>query len=162
MPAFEGTCALIASLPKPRDKTGAQGVHVSLIIADPEPIGAFVGISISEAVLQIGVLLSVFGYMLYLQPWLALLCIVVFSPQLVFVPLMQRAINRRVHARITVLRAAGVGVLEAKTKEVETALQHEMRFAKIFRLNVGIFKLKFSMNFLMNLTQNFGKVLVLA
>jgi ABC-type bacteriocin/lantibiotic exporter with double-glycine peptidase domain len=36
-----------------------------------------------------------------------------------------------------------------------------MRFAEIFQLNLGIFKLKYSMKFLMNLTQNFGKVIML-
>ena len=155
------TSALIASLPIQRNKSDAQGIEVSLMIAEPEPIGAFVGISVSEAVLQVGVLLSVFGYMLYLQPWLAALSLAVFSPQLVFVPFMQRAINRRVQARITLMREAGVGVLAAKAKEVETKLRQEMRFEEIFRLNLGIFKLKFSMNFLMNLTHNFGKVMVL-
>ena len=36
-----------------------------------------------------------------------------------------------------------------------------MRFTEIFELNLRIFKLKYSMNFLMNLTQNVAKVAVL-
>ena len=105
--------------------------------------------------------IGVFGYMFYLQPLLAVVSFAMFSPQFVFVPLMQRAINRRVRARIAVLRQASVGVLLQKTSDVERALQQELRFAEIFELNLGIFKLRYSMKFLMNLTQNFGKVVIL-
>jgi len=154
------TSALVASLPPQR--AAAQGVGVALILAEPDPIGEFVGIAVSELVLQAGILLSVFGYMFYLQPWLALVTLAIFSPQLVFVPVMQRAINRRVQARVLMLRQASAGALRSKESEVEEALRQEMRFAEIFELNLGIFKLRYSMKFLMNLTQNFGKAVVLA
>lgn len=156
------TSALVDSLPELRGKAGVQGVEISLILAEPEPIGAFVGISVSEVVLQVGILVSVFGYMFYVQPLLALVSLAVFSPQFVFVPLMQRAINRRVQARIAVLREASVGVLVNGTSETERALKQELRFAEIFQINLGIFKLKYSMKFLMNLTQNFGRIIILA
>jgi ABC-type bacteriocin/lantibiotic exporter with double-glycine peptidase domain len=155
------TSALVDSMPEQRGKAGIQGVEISLILAEPEPIGAFVGISVSELVLQIGILLSVFGYMFYIQPLMAVVSLAVFSPQFVFVPLMQRAINRRAQSRIAILREATVGVLQAGTGDVERALAQDLRFAEIFQLNLGIVKLKYSMNFLMNLTQNFGKVIVL-
>jgi ABC-type bacteriocin/lantibiotic exporter with double-glycine peptidase domain len=45
---------------------------------------------------------------------------------------------------------------------METALRQEMRFSEIFVLNLGIMKLKYSMNFLMNITQNSAKIVVLA
>jgi len=138
-----------------------QGVQISMILAEPEPIGAFTGDAISEPLLQTGILISVFGYMLYTQPLLAAVSILMFSPQFLFVPVMQRAINRRVQSRIVVLRETSVGVLPGKVDEVQTALRQEMRFAEIFELNMGIFKLKYSMNFLMNLTQNVAKVVVL-
>ena len=156
------TSALVDSLPHRHAEAAVQGVEISLILAEPEPIGAFVGISVSELILQVGILLSVFGYMFYIQPLLAIVSLAVFSPQFVFVPLMQRAINRRVQARIAILREASVGVLVNSTHETEKALQQEMRFAEIFQLNLGIFKLKYSMKFFMNLTQNFGKVIILA
>ncbi len=156
------TSALVDSLPHGHTAPGVQGVEISLILAEPEPIGGFVGISVSELVLQVGILLSVFGYMFYIQPLLAIVSLAVFSPQFVFVPLMQRAINRRVQSRIAILREASVGVLMNSTVETEKALQQEMRFAEIFQLNLGIFKLRYSMKFFMNLTQNFGKVIILA
>jgi len=155
------TSALVQSRPELRGQAGVQGVEISLILDEPEPIGIFVGVAISEFVLQVGILLSVFGYMFYLQPLLAVVCLAAFSPQFVFVPLMQRAINRRVQSRIAVLRQASVGVLREGTQDVERALQQEMRFAEIFQLNLGIFKVRYSMKFFMNLTQNFGKAVML-
>jgi len=154
------TSALVSSLPP--QQSGAQGVGVALILAEPDPIGEFVAIAVSELVLDAGILLSVFAYMFYLQPWLALVTLAIFSPQLVFVPLMQRAINRRIEARILVLRQAGAGALRSRESEVQEALRQELRFAEIFELNLGIFKLRYSMKFLMNLTQNLGKAVVLA
>jgi len=154
------TTSLVASLPAQRAKPGVKGVEISLILAEPEPIGGFVGVAISEPVLQIGILLSVIGYMFYVEPMLAVVSIVLFSPQFVFVPLMQRAINRKVRIRIAVLRQASAGVL-ARANETERALKQQLRFAEIFQLNLGIFKLRYSMKFLMNLTQNFGRVVIL-
>ena len=154
------TNKLVSSLPP--QQLAAQGVGVALIVAEPDPIGEFVGVAASEVVLQAGILLSVFGYMFYLQPSLAVVTLAIFSPQLVFVPLMQRAINRRVQARVLVLRQASAGTLRLRESELEDALRQEMRFAEVFELNLGIFKLRYSMKFLMNLTQNFGKAVVLA
>ena len=151
---------LVDSLPISQRGPGARGVEISMILAEPEPIGGFVGIAVSELVLQIGILLSVFGYMFYMQAPLALVCLLIFSPQFVFVPLMQRAINRRVQTRINVLRQTSVGVLLSGT-EAERAVRQRQRFAEIFELNLGIFKLRFSMKFLMNLSHNLGKVVVL-
>jgi ABC-type multidrug transport system fused ATPase/permease subunit len=144
-----------------RTSAGVRGVEISLILAEPEPIGGFVGIAVSELVLQIGILLSVFGYMIYMQPQLALVCILVTLPQLVFVPLMQLAINRRVQSRITVLRRVSAGVLREASSEADREHRQKLRFAEIFHLNLGIIKLRFSMKFLMNFTQNAGKVIVL-
>ena len=143
------------------DEPDIQGVEISMILAEPEPIGAFAGVAVSEPVLQFGILASVFGYMLYMEPLLAAVSIAMFSPQFVFVPLMQRAINRRIQSRIVVLRQTSVGVLPNHAGELQTAAQQKLRFARIFELNLGIFKLKYSMNFLMNLTQNIAKVVVL-
>jgi len=155
--------ALVDSMPGRRARAGIQGVEISLILPEPEPIGGFVGVVVSELVLQAGTLLSAFAYMFYMQPVLALTCLLIFLPQLVFVPVMQAAINRRVQSRINVLRQASVGVLVsgAAEAEVERIFKQELRFAEIFSLNLGVVKLRYSMHFLMNITHNFAKIVVL-
>ena len=139
------------------DSGGAGGVEVSMMLSEVEPIGSFIGLSISEPLLQGGILLSVFGYLAFLEPWLALLAIGIFSPQLVFVPLIQGAINRRVERRIQTLRKVSGGIVDAASSgNGVDEPRREQQVAQVFRLNMGVFKLKFSMSFLMNLLHHLG------
>lgn len=140
----------------------AEGVEIAMVLSETEPVGGFVGISLSEPLLQGGVLLSVFGYMIYLQPQMALLCLLVFSPQFVFVPLMQRAINRRAWARIQTLRDVSGGIVGAVPGDAASTILQNGRIDRVFGLNMGIYKLKFSMNFFMNLMYHLGVAVTLA
>jgi len=77
----------------------ARGVGAAMLVGEVEPIGGFVGSSLSEPLLQGGILLSVFAYIVHIDRWMAAAAFALFVPQLVFVPLMQGAINRRAGAR---------------------------------------------------------------
>ena len=92
---------------------GDAGVRISIIVSEAEAVGGFAGGSFSEPVLNAGILLSVFGYMLYVEPWMALVALLMFSPQLLFIPTLQEAINRRTQRRIETLRAVSVAIREA-------------------------------------------------
>ena len=133
-----------------------KSVELSMVLSEVEPVGGFVGSSTSEPLLQGGILLAVFGYMVYLDPWLAGLSLLVFSPQLVFVPLIQAAINRRVQKRVMTMRDVSHGIVGA------SAEGQQRRIQRIFTLHMGMWKLKFTMNFLMNLCHHFGVAAALA
>ena len=139
----------------------AEGIEISMILTEVEPVGGFIAISLSEPLLQGGVLASVLGYMIYLQPQLALLCVIVLTPQLIFVPFMQQAINRRAWSRIKTLREVGGGIINFGTGGSRFGALQNHRIDRIFTLNMGIYKLKFSMNFLMNLMYHLGVAAVL-
>jgi ABC-type multidrug transport system fused ATPase/permease subunit len=126
------------------------GVEIAMVLEEAEPIGGFTGISISEPLLQGGILLSVVGYMVVLQPWLALIGLAFFLPQTVFVPLLQRAINSRARSRILVKRDVS-GVIADRSFATTSASWMLGQAQRIFTLNMGIYKLKYSMNLLMNL-----------
>jgi ABC-type bacteriocin/lantibiotic exporter with double-glycine peptidase domain len=119
-----------------------------------------------QPLLQGGILVSVFGYLVFLDPKMALLNLAVFAPQLIFVPLMQSAINRRAKRRIATLRAVSGGVIapshDQGVEPPTAAVNQADRVDRIYRLNMGIYKLKFSMNFLMNLMYHLGVVAALA
>ena len=121
-----------------------------MIVAEVEPIGGFVGNSISEPLLQGGILLSVLAYILHLDRWMAAAAFALFVPQLIFVPLMQHAINRRANARVWVLRQLGISTVDQATLTAERDKSDAKRVDRVLQLNMGIFKFKFSMNFLMN------------
>lgn len=120
------------------------GTHAAMVVAEAEPIGGFVGMAISEPLLQVGILMSVIGYMAYLEPWTLALCAAFLLPQMLFVPPMQQAINRRAGARITTMRELSGGI-------VDTGAPAEEGIERVFALNMGIYKIKYTMNLAMNL-----------
>ena len=126
----------------------AQGIAVSMIVAEVDPIGGFVGGSVSEPMLQGGILASVLAYLVHLDPWMALGALALFVPQFFFVPLMQAAVNRRAGVRIRILRQLGIDVIDQSNGHFRA---DEQRIDRVFSLDMGIFRFKFTMNFLMNL-----------
>lgn len=129
----------------------AEGVQASMIVSEVEAIGGFVGGSISEPLLQGGILCSVVGYMAHVDFWMAAATFALFMPQFIFVPLMQNAMNRRVRARVRIVRQLSVSVVEAQEHDEARDRADDRRIQRVFELNMGFFRLKFSMNFLMNL-----------
>jgi ABC-type multidrug transport system fused ATPase/permease subunit len=126
------------------ESEGAAGTHTAMAVAEAEPIGGFVGMAISEPLLQAGILLSVIGYMAWLEPWTLLLSAGFLLPQAMFVPPMQQAINRRAEERIRTLRRVSGDI-------VETGIPDDERIERVFTLNMGIYKIKYGMNLGMNL-----------
>jgi ABC-type multidrug transport system fused ATPase/permease subunit len=123
--------------------TAETGTHAAMVVAEAEPIGGFVGMAISEPLLQAGILVSVIGYMAFLEPWTLVLSLGFLLPQALFVPPLQRAINRRAEQRIRTIRRVGGDI-------VETGVPEEERIERVFRLNMSIYRIKFSMNLGMN------------
>ncbi|WP_413989534.1 ABC transporter transmembrane domain-containing protein [Labrys okinawensis] len=139
----------------------AGGVEIAMVVAEVDPIGGFVGSSFSDPILQSGVLISVFGYLIYLQPLMALVGILVFLPQCFLVPWMQGAINRRVGARIWVLRKISVMLVDTAERDESTNHSQSRRVDQVFRLNMSIYKLKFALNFAMNWLSALGTAVIL-
>jgi ABC-type bacteriocin/lantibiotic exporter with double-glycine peptidase domain len=148
--------------PEP-DAASKEGVGISIILSEADPVGLFVATSVSEPVLHGGVLIAVFSYLLYLQPWMALVALALFLPQTVFVRLVQNAINRRTEARIQVMRRLSAGIVIETAEGVleREARSYNQRVRNIYSLNMQIYRRKYSMNFLINLLYHFGTVGIL-
>lgn len=146
------------------DGSGKEGVKISIIVSEIESVGGFVGSSFSEPVLNAGILLSVFGYMLFIQPWMALIAVLMFCPQLLFIPFLQNAINRRTKRRIKTFRALSVDIVNEAAGRAGTrthrTFRRRIRF--VYRLNIQILFRKFGMNYLMNLLYSLGVIGILA
>jgi ABC-type multidrug transport system fused ATPase/permease subunit len=143
---------LVSSTSAASSSPEAEGIQASMIVAEVESIGGFVGGSVSEPLLQGGILLSVLAYMIHVDLWMAGPAFALFVPQLVFVPLMQGAMNRRTRARVQIIRQLSVSVVEGSSSDDTRDRTDDERIEQVFELNMGIFRLKFSMNFLMNLS----------
>jgi ABC-type multidrug transport system fused ATPase/permease subunit len=149
--------AAVRAAHEPAPLGGQEGVGISIIVSEVEAVGGFVGTALSDLVLHGGVLVTVFGYLMVIQPWMALTALLVFGPQILFVPVLQRAINRRTAARIKILRVLSVDIVKEATDpdNRDAPVRDEHAFLRdvrrVYDLNLQIFRRKFSMNFLMNL-----------
>jgi ABC-type multidrug transport system fused ATPase/permease subunit len=145
----------VAQAASPSTSTEAEGIQIAIVVAEAEPVGAFVGDALSQPLLQGGILVLVTGYLIYLQPVMALVVVVVFCPQFGFVPFMQAAVNRRVGLKIDETRKMSRGIVEAGAA-LDPDGRQSHHIDRIFVLNMGIYKIKFVMNFLMNLLTQIG------
>jgi ABC-type bacteriocin/lantibiotic exporter with double-glycine peptidase domain len=134
------------------------GVEIAMVLEEVEPIGGFTGISVSEPLLQGGILVSVISYVVVLQPWLALFSLAFFLPQMLFVPLLQGLINRRARERILVKRAVSGAIADG---DLQTGSLPDGPVQRIFTLNMGIYCLKYLMNLLMNLMHHLSVAVAL-
>jgi ABC-type bacteriocin/lantibiotic exporter with double-glycine peptidase domain len=139
-----------------------EGVAISIVVSEVEAVGGFVGSSFSEPILNGGILVSVFGYMLVVEPLMALMALALFVPQMLFIPLLQDAINRRTQKRIKTLRRLSVDIVaESKEPRADRERSFRRRVRRVYALNMQIFRRKFGMNFLMNLFYHFGVIGIL-
>ena len=109
--------ALVDSTSAASSALEAEEVQASMIVAEVESIGGFVGGAVSEPLLQGGILVSVLAYMIHVDFWMAATAFLLFVPQLVFVPLMQGAMNRRTRVRVQIIRQLSISIVEGVTAD---------------------------------------------
>ncbi len=88
-------------------ENGEAGQAVSVIGQEVDKLGGFVGEGLSQPCTNLAMLLAVGGYMVVVEPLVALISLVFIVPQMVLVPLLQRRINRLIAARVRLMRALG-------------------------------------------------------
>ncbi|MEQ8356057.1 MAG: ABC transporter ATP-binding protein [Kiloniellaceae bacterium] len=89
------------------DDAAPGGEAVSVIGAEVDKLGGFVGEGLSQPCTNLAMLIAIGGYMIVVEPLVALISLVFVVPQIVLLPLFQRYINRLVEERLTLMRALG-------------------------------------------------------
>jgi ABC-type multidrug transport system fused ATPase/permease subunit len=131
-----------------RENPEEEAVAVSIVVSEVEAVG--------------GILLSVFGYMLVMQPGMAVVALLLFVPQVLFIPLLQNAINVRTKKRIQTVRKLSVDIVsEAADPGGARERSYRRRVRRVYDLNMQIYWRKYGMNFLMNLFYHFGVIGIL-
>ena len=164
--------------PLPRFRRVGQGEVVSMITAETEPLGGFVGDSVSLPAFQGGTLVTIVFFM-FAQDWvLGLAAISLYPIQAWLIPKLQRKVNALRRARTIKVGelSEGIGEAIAGIREVHThdTVRYELaRFAEtvgeIYRIRyqtyVQKFLIKFINNFLAQITPFFfyliGGILVI-
>jgi ABC-type bacteriocin/lantibiotic exporter with double-glycine peptidase domain len=137
---------------------GEGGETVSMVASEVERVGGFIGEAFSEPVLQGGILIAVFGYMLVVEPMIALISLCFFLPQAVIVPPIQRVINRHARRKVKLVRDLGDQIVEGQSGDAEA---FNDTTSKVYRVRMSYFRLKFLVKFLSNLINHLGPLSVL-
>lgn len=128
--------------------TTASGTVVSMLTAEAEGVGHFVGEAIASPLLQIGTLLSVLLYIGAGEPILGLFMFAMIAPQVVIIVFAQRSMNVLVRNRLELLRTAA-----DKAVDREGAVPHESvleAFDDVFEARRRIHVVKISLKMILN------------
>ena len=138
------------------------GTFVTMIASEAEAVGKFVGDCISTPTVQAGTLLSVLGYMLYIEPRLGLVVLLIAVPQVFAVPMIQRRINILVRERVVTVRRAGDLIVDnmqgGNDGSSASSLGSEIGklFEAVYGVRLRVFKLKFGLKFLVSGLESVG------
>ncbi|MGH6895861.1 MAG: ABC transporter transmembrane domain-containing protein [Geminicoccaceae bacterium] len=139
-----------------QDAGGGEGETVSIVASEAERIGGFVGEAFSEPLLQGGVLVAVLGYMLVIEPLIALISLAFFLPQILVVPIIQRFVNRWSRRKVELVRELGDQI-------VEGAADH--RYAgttdQVYAVRMSYYRLKFLIKVFSNFMNHLAPLSVL-
>lgn len=90
----------------------AQGASVSVLGAELDRLGAFIGSGPSMAVANGAMLTGVVGYMIAVKPQLAWISLLLLLPPILLTPLLQRRLNTLTRVQVATLRDFGDAVLD--------------------------------------------------
>lgn len=93
-----------------RQPSGNEGARISMVAAEVETVGGFVGESVAFPLLNGGIVASMVTYMFVVEPLIAAVAIGFFLPSLLVSPLIQARINRTAEARTRLVRRLGESI----------------------------------------------------
>lgn len=145
-----------------RDKGGGHGgdgAAISVMGAEIDQVGGFVGDALAEPVALGGVLLAISSYMLFVEPLVAAVALTFLLPQILLAPLVQRKVNRLVQRRIGLIRGL-TGQVAGSDGHLVTE-DYETQLEQIYRNRMGFFAWKFFGKAVLNFLNWLGPIAAL-
>ncbi|GBC62425.1 ABC transporter ATP-binding protein [Desulfonema ishimotonii] len=159
----------ILRLPLPFFRRTPPGTVITAMSAELNAVGHFIGGALAVPITSALTLLTFAGYMIWLDPRLGLISLVIYPLELIAIPMLQRRYNRLNTRRIDATRAMSNTVSEAISgiHEIQGNAAYGVesekagRFVRqLFSLMNRMFVLRFGIKFVNNLFQNFGPFLL--
>jgi ABC-type bacteriocin/lantibiotic exporter with double-glycine peptidase domain len=135
---------------------GVEGETVSIVASEVERVGGFVGEAFSEPVLQGGVLVVVLGYMLVVEPIIALAGLAFFLPQILLAPVIQRYVNRRAQRKVKLVRELGDQIVDGATDD-----RYAGTTRQVYAVRVSYYRFKFAIKLMNNLMNHLAPLTAL-
>ena len=149
----------VLRFPLPQFRKLSQGEIVSMVTAETEPLGGYIGDSVALPAFQGGILLTILGFMFVQDTVLGTAAIALYPLQGWLIPKLQRQVNLLKKDRVVRVRKLSERIGEAVTgvQEIHThdTSQYELadfsdRIGTIFDIRYQIYRKKFFIKFLNN------------
>lgn len=146
-------------------KSGTElnaGTVVSMLAAETEDVSGFGGDAFGLPLLSGGTIVCVFGYLLWVEPVITILAVIIYFPQALIVPLTQQTINRLARLRIQNVRSLGHLAIDRDRRTHKSDLAPgTVTIDRIYRLRILIYLRKYLLAALGNFLDSMGSVIVL-
>ncbi|WP_414474061.1 hypothetical protein [Microvirga sp. M2] len=119
----------------------ADGTVVSMLTAEAESVGLFVGEAITTPLLEVGTLVSILGYITASEPLLGVFIVALALPQVAIVATVQGPVNALVRKRLELLRTAADRTVDGNEASPEAAIQDVFDSVFATRRRIHILKL---------------------
>ena len=149
----------VLRFPLPQFRKTSQGELVSMITAETDPLGGFIGDSIALPAFQGGTLLTILTFMFIQDPILGLAAISLYPIQTYLIPKLQRRVNTLRKERVVKVRKLSerIGEVVNGIREIHAhdTSQYELadfseRVGEIYHLRYRAYVLKFLIKFINN------------
>lgn len=139
----------------------ADGTAQSILVAEAEKLGGFVGEAVAFPLLQGGIVASVAAYMLVVDPKVAIVAIGLFVPSIVAVAVMQPRLDRLAGRKTAATRELGEAALDERA--TDAAEQRADRLVEaLYGLRIRFAVVKFALKAFNNLLGHLGPLSILA
>jgi putative ABC transport system ATP-binding protein len=160
----------ILRFPLPHLKGTSTGQLVAMILGEVEDLGGYFGLALSTPAFHGAMLLGTLGFMVYANPWMALVSMVLFPIQIFFIRRLQRRVSAMSRDRVRLVRGLSDRIQESVggLQEIyanDTAAYESGRFAhqlqRIFKIRLSIYNLKYLIKWINNFLEKFGQFVLL-
>jgi ABC-type multidrug transport system fused ATPase/permease subunit len=134
---------------------------VAMIAAETEDVSGFAGDALGLPLLNAATIAYVVGYLLWVQPAIAILAMLLYFPQAVIVPVTQRTINRLARLRIQLARNLGQLAIRNDARDDRAKQPGGIFINRMYKVRIWIYLRKYALAALGNFLDSLGPIIVL-
>jgi ABC-type multidrug transport system fused ATPase/permease subunit len=160
----------ILRFPLPHFRNTSTGQLVAMILGEVEDLGQFFGESLSTPAFHGAMLAGTIGYMVYANPWMAMMGVALFPIQIWIVRKLQRQVSQLGRERVKMVRGlsdriqesvGGIQEIYVNDTSAYEASGFHGALERILGVRIRIYNLKYLIKWINNFLEKFGQFLLL-
>ncbi|HSE95126.1 MAG TPA: ABC transporter ATP-binding protein, partial [Methylomirabilota bacterium] len=160
----------ILRFPLAHFKNTSTGQLVAMILGEVEDLGGYFGVALSTPAFHGAMLLGTLGFMVYANPWMALISMALFPIQIFFIRKLQRRVTEMSRDRVRLVRGlsdkiqesvGGIQEIYANDTVAYEARGFAGQLQRIFGVRLKIYNFKYLIKWINNFLEKFGQFVLL-